>query len=93
VTSERIRDKIAASKKGMWMGGVPPLGYMVRDRKLIVVEREAESVRHTFRRYAALGSVRPRQQELQVDGIPLRAGRALQGDAGAVSGALYLILT
>jgi len=42
VTGERIRDKIAASKKkGMWMGGVPPLGYTVRDRKLVVIEREA----------------------------------------------------
>ena len=53
VTGERIRDKIAASKKkGMWMGGVPPLGYAVRDRKLVIVEREAETVRHIFRRYA-----------------------------------------
>src|SRR6202030_807757 len=53
---ERIRDKIAASKrKGMWMGGVPPLGYTVRDRKLMIVESEAETVRHLLRRYAALG--------------------------------------
>ena len=59
VTGERIRDKIAASKKkGMWMGGVPPLGYAVRDRKLIIIEREAETVRHIFRRYVELGSVR-----------------------------------
>src|SRR5205807_235703 len=59
VTGERIRDKIAASKKkGMWMGGVPPLGYECRDHKLIVVPREAETVQHIFRRYAALGSVR-----------------------------------
>ena len=49
VTGERIRDKIAASKKkGMWMGGAPPLGYAVRERKLITVEREAEIVRHIF---------------------------------------------
>src|SRR4051794_15151033 len=47
VPGERIRDKIAASKrKGMWMGGVPPLGYAVRDRKLIVIKQEAETVRH-----------------------------------------------
>src|SRR2546429_4753614 len=53
VTGERIRDKIAASKrKGMWMGGMSPLGYDVRERKLSVVESEAESVRHIFRRYA-----------------------------------------
>jgi site-specific DNA recombinase len=46
VIGERIRDKIAASKKkGMWMGGVPPLGYRVQDRKLVVVDGEAEIVR------------------------------------------------
>src|SRR5205085_769556 len=62
---ERIRDKIAASKqKGMWMGGMPPLGYECRDHKLIVIPAEAETVRHIFRRYAALGSVRLLQQEL-----------------------------
>ena len=50
VTGERIRDKIAASKrKGMWMGGLPPLGYDVQDRKLVVNESEAETVRHIFR--------------------------------------------
>src|ERR1700757_1000253 len=59
LAGERVRDKIAASKqKGMWMGGVPPLGYGVRDRKLVVIPNEAETVRHIFRRYAALGSVR-----------------------------------
>jgi len=51
VIGERIRDKIAASKqKGMWMGGVPPLGYQARDRKLVIVESEAEIVRFIFRR-------------------------------------------
>src|ERR1700693_5184511 len=65
VTGERIRDKIAASKrKGMWMGGVPPLGYQCRDHKLIRIPSEAETVQHIFRRYAALGSVRLLQQEL-----------------------------
>jgi len=59
VIGERIRDKIAASKrKGMWMGGVPPLGYRVEDRKLLVIDSEAETVRSIFRRYADLGSVR-----------------------------------
>src|SRR5258705_1537521 len=59
VTGERIRDKIAASKKkGMWMGGQPSLGYDVRDRKLIVNNAEAETVRHIFRRYTELNSVR-----------------------------------
>jgi DNA invertase Pin-like site-specific DNA recombinase len=58
VIGERIRDKIAASKKkGMWMGGVPPLGYRAQDRKLIIVESEAEIVRSIFQRYTELGSV------------------------------------
>src|SRR5690606_15427944 len=57
VTGERIRDKIAASKrKGMWMGGLVPLGYACKDRKLVVNEGEAETVRHIFTRFAALGS-------------------------------------
>ena len=58
VIGERIRDKIAASKKkGMWMGGAPPLGYRVEDRKLVIVDSEAEVVRLIFRRYAELGTV------------------------------------
>src|ERR1700712_4243294 len=58
VTGERIRDKIAASKqKGMWMGGTVPLGYDVLDRKLVVNEGEAETVRRIFAAYADLGSV------------------------------------
>ena len=74
VTGERIRDKIAASKKkGMWMGGLPPLGYDVKDRKLVVNEREAETVRHIFRRYAALGSVLALKEELDRDGIVSKA--------------------
>ena len=63
VAGERIRDKIAASKrKGMWMGGTVPLGYDVRDRKLVVNEAEANTVRHVFRSYLALGSVRLLQE-------------------------------
>src|ERR1700675_924892 len=58
VTGERIRDKIAASKKkGMWMGGVVPLGYRVEDRALHIVEDRAEIVRSPFRRYLEAGSV------------------------------------
>src|SRR6202140_3837107 len=54
---ERIRDNIAASKKKGWgMGGMPPLGYRVEDRKLVVIPGEAETVRDIFRRYVALGS-------------------------------------
>jgi DNA invertase Pin-like site-specific DNA recombinase len=66
VIGERIRDKIAASKKkGMWMGGVPPLGYQAQDRKLVIVESEAEIVCFIFRRYAELGSVRWLRDELE----------------------------
>lgn len=69
VTGERIRDKIAASKaKGMWMGGVPPLGYdppTDGSRTLKVVEQEAERVRHIFARYLELGSVHALQRDLE----------------------------
>src|SRR5271156_4808813 len=58
VTGERIRDKIAASKrKGMWMGGVVPHGYRVENRALHVVEEHAVFVRNLFRRYLEIGSV------------------------------------
>jgi DNA invertase Pin-like site-specific DNA recombinase len=97
VTGERIRDKIAASKKkGMWMGGNPPLGYDVLDRKLIVNEGEAERVRHIFQRYAALGSVRLLSLELDRDGIVSKVRRRATGEPyGAkplARGALYLML-
>ncbi|MFT0532406.1 recombinase family protein [Castellaniella hirudinis] len=69
VTGERIRDKIAASKaKGMWMGGMPPLGYDVVDRKLVVNEREADLVRDIFRRYAEHGSAARLVRELAIEG-------------------------
>ncbi len=59
VTAERIRDKIAASKKkGMWMGGLPPLGYDAVDKKLVINEAEAETVRFLFDNYVDLGSIR-----------------------------------
>lgn len=70
VTGERIRDKIAASKrKGMWMGGLPPLGYDAIDRQLQVNQPEAEAVRHIFWRYTELGSVDGLRKELAKDGI------------------------
>jgi DNA invertase Pin-like site-specific DNA recombinase len=70
VIGERIRDKIAASKKkGMWMGGVPPLGYRAQDRKLVIVDSEADTVRLIFRRYAELGSVRLLKDELEARNI------------------------
>jgi len=58
VTGERIRDKIAASKKkGIWMGGVVPIGYRVENRALHVVDEHAAFVRDLFRRYLEIGSV------------------------------------
>ena len=94
---ERIRDKIAASKKkGMWMGGVPPLGYRAQNRKLVIIDSEAEIVRAIFCRYAELGSVRLLQEELKARGIKSKAwtsasGR-LRGGKLFSRGALYLLL-
>jgi hypothetical protein len=66
VTAERIRDKIAASKKkGMWMGGPVPLGYRLIDRKLAVDGERADYVRSLFDRYIALGSVRALMREIE----------------------------
>src|SRR5512132_4235239 len=65
IAGERIRDKFAASRrKGMWMGGTIPLGYDVQDRRLVVNEAEAETVRLIFRRYLALGCVSRLRDEL-----------------------------
>jgi DNA invertase Pin-like site-specific DNA recombinase len=80
VTGERIRDKIAASKKkGMWMGGPVPLGYEVRDRKLVVNESEAEQVRHIMRRYLALKSVPVLAEELNHKGYRTKVQRRSSG--------------
>ncbi len=70
ITGERIRDKFAASKKkGMWMGGFPPLGSDIAERKLVVNVREAEAVRHIFGQYLELGSVRALNQALDAEGL------------------------
>jgi DNA invertase Pin-like site-specific DNA recombinase len=97
VIGERIRDKIAASKKkGMWMGGVPPLGYRVQDRKLVIVDSDADAVRLIFRRYAELGSVRLLKAELEARGIKSKswtsASGRLVGGKPFSRGALYLML-
>ena len=69
VTGERIRDKIAASrKKGMWMGGHPPLGYDVVERKLVVNREEAPLVRHIFERFLHVGSATLLMNELNAAG-------------------------
>jgi site-specific DNA recombinase len=97
VAGERIRDKIAASKKkGMWMGGLPSLGYDVKDRKLVVNEEEARTVLHIFRRYVELRSVRALKTELEDAGI--RSKRRILSDGTPYGGqklsrgALYLML-
>jgi site-specific DNA recombinase len=97
VTGERIRDKIAASKKkGMWMGGQPSLGYDVRDRKLVINEAEATTVRMIFRRYAELKSVRDLKAELDAAGIVSKARTAADGSPYGRQrfsrGALYAML-
>ena len=97
IAGERIRDKIAASKaKGMWMGGTVPLGYDVKDRKLVANPAEAETVRLIFQRYAELGSVTLLQAELDRLGYRSKrhdgAGGRLAGGRPFSRGILYLIL-
>ncbi|MEZ0497440.1 recombinase family protein [Sphingomonas sp. IW22] len=101
VTGERIRDKIAASKKkGMWMGGPVPLGYDVRDRKLVVNEAEAETVRLIFKRHQAVGTIQALVADLTVRRIiskrrTLRDGRETGGEpyrAGALTHLLRNVL-
>jgi len=97
VTGERIRDKIAASKaRGMWMGGLLPLGYEVKDRKLIVVPDEAETVRHIFARYLELKSVGALADELREQGICSKvrefADGRITGGVPLSRGALFHLL-
>ena len=98
VTGERIRDKIAASKKkGLWMGGVVPLGYRVENRALHVVDDHADLVRSIFRRYLEIGAVVPLKEALDQENARLQvradgAGRRMGG--GLISrGHLYKILS
>src|ERR1700687_1139475 len=70
VIGERIRDKVAASKrKGMWMGGALPLGYEVHERKLVVNPKQAQTVRQILERYLELGSVRLLKEDLGRRGV------------------------
>lgn len=70
VASERVRDKIRASKaKGLWMGGNPPLGYDTKDKKLVVNEAEAQQVKHLFEKYLELQSVKRLVQYAEAQGI------------------------
>src|SRR6201991_2945516 len=85
VTSERIRDKIGASKrKGLWVGGMAPLGYDTKDRKITVNEIEAECVQAIFQGYLKLGSLGLLMQDLRTKGIVtktrvLRTGETVGG--------------
>jgi len=97
VTGERIRDKIAASKrKGMWMGGVPPPGYDVLDRRLVVNPAEADTVRYIYERCLKLGCVRQLSKELDQRGIvsKVRVSRTgiKSGGFRFSRGALYELL-
>ncbi len=87
VIGERIRDKFAASrKKGMWMGGYPPLGYDVKDRKLVVNEMEAATVRMIFERYVLVGSATILARSLAAEGILTKRSRPVD------RGYLYILL-
>jgi DNA invertase Pin-like site-specific DNA recombinase len=94
---ERVRDKVAASKKkGIWMGGTVPLGYDAKDRKLVVNRAEARTVVDIYRRYLKLKSVRSLQVELDAANIRskrrVRPDGTVTGDQRFAQGALYLLL-
>jgi site-specific DNA recombinase len=73
VTSERIRDKIAASKRKGWVGGPLPLGYELKDGKLVVVKEEAERVRLIFRRYLQVSDINELMRDLRAKNIRTKA--------------------
>lgn len=87
VIGERIRDKVAASRKrGIWMGGYVPLGYEVKERKLIIKESEAAIVRMIFERFVAVGSATALARALVAEGVRTRRGRLVD------KGFLYKLL-
>jgi site-specific DNA recombinase len=94
---ERVRDKIAASKrKGIWVGGPVPLGYAAVDKKIFVVPNEAEAVRTIFARYVQLGSVRALAEDLDRQGIRskprrLSDGRTIGGGRFGVGALAHLL--
>lgn len=98
ITGERIRDKVAASKrKGIWMGGAVPLGYRVEERALHVVEEQADFVRDLFRRYLEVGSAVRLKTVLDAENVrlPIRiAGTGKKTGGGLISrGHIYHILS
>jgi site-specific DNA recombinase len=87
VIGERIRDKVAASRrKGMWMGGYPPLGYDVKARKLVVNEVEAATVRNIFERFVRVGSATALARALAAEGVKTKQGSPID------KGFLYRLL-
>jgi DNA invertase Pin-like site-specific DNA recombinase len=97
VIGERVRDKIAASKrKGLWVGGPVPLGYAAVDWKIVAIPAEAEAVRTIFARYLELGSVRALAEDLAGRGVrsktrPLASGRTVGGGSFGVGALAYLL--
>jgi site-specific DNA recombinase len=87
VIGERIRDKFAASrKKGMWMGGSPPLGFEVKDRKLVVKADEAATVQMMFERFLTVGSATVLARTLAAEGVTTKRGKPIN------KGYLYKLL-
>jgi hypothetical protein len=98
VTGERIRDKLAASKqKGIWMGGLVPIGYDVHERRLVINQSEAETVREIFGRYLELGCVRLLMEDLNRRSIRSKVRVAKNGRKSGGNtfsrGALYELLS
>jgi site-specific DNA recombinase len=97
VTTERIRDKVAASKKkGIWMGGLVPLGYDLKDRQLLVNAEEARTVRWLYQAYVKLGNVRLLKEEADKQGVRSKCytqgnGKTVGGNSFA-RGQLYCLL-
>jgi site-specific DNA recombinase len=97
VTAERIRDKVAASKrKGLWVGGMVPLGYRLKDGKLYIVEEEARQVRTIFSRYLELGSVNRLVLELHERNFRTKVRKlsdgSTRGGVAFTQGPLFYIL-
>lgn len=98
ITGERIRDKIAASKKkGMWMGGPVPMGYLVKDRRLVINEVEAAAVRKIFSLYLEVGDVPALLNRMEAEDIvtPLRQSRGgrSSGSKSFTRGHIYKLLS
>ena len=80
VTGERIRDKIAASKKrGMWMGGIPPMGYDVKNRRLVPNQEEAKLIKRIFTRFVELGSITLLVRELRLENVTSKSWTTQDG--------------